>query len=199
MKLTMAGGHHIWGAATYGDEHVVSYLIINGANIEATENDTGSPPLVVACQEGKLETAKVLIKAGANVIRPRKDGSTCAFMAAKNNRLDVLKFIIGDNQGVFNELLNEAENGRRAPLWVAALHGHEDVVSYLIIKGAIIEAAENTTGSAPLIAACQQGKLGSVKILTEAGVNVTRPRKDRSTCALMAAKNNHLNVFRFII
>ena len=59
----------------------MKYLIEKGANVEEKEN-TGTTPLLISIQEGKLDVVKYLIEKGANIDAKTNDDSTPLCIAA---------------------------------------------------------------------------------------------------------------------
>ncbi|KAK5165939.1 uncharacterized protein LTR77_008863 [Saxophila tyrrhenica] len=71
------------------------------------------------------------------------------------------------------EQLELAEFAGNKPLQIAALNGNDEVVSYLIEQGCQIHCA-NVDKDTPLIDAAENGHLGVVKLLLDAGVDPLR-------------------------
>lgn len=61
---------------------MVQFLISNGADVNAKDDDTDIDALFLAGSEGHLEVVKILIDSGANVYSETKMGS--AFCAAEH-------------------------------------------------------------------------------------------------------------------
>lgn len=73
------------------------------------------------------------------------------------------------------------------PLFVAAQHGHLDVVKYLVEHGAAIDSPRNT-GATPLFITCQHGHLDVAKYLVKRGAQVSAPTKKVRICTLPCFK-----------
>ena len=85
------------------------------------------------------------------------------------------------------------------PLPLAANGGHEDVISYLIAKGAI-QGGVAFRGNDPITAAAAQGHLGSMKLLLQHGADINSRFGYRNTTPLHeAARYNHVDAVRFLL
>ncbi|RHY31201.1 hypothetical protein DYB32_003682 [Aphanomyces invadans] len=62
--------------------------------LEYTDPKTGNTPLLVACAQGHVECAKILIAVGANVDARNKAGSTALHCACEHGQMDVVAFLL---------------------------------------------------------------------------------------------------------
>lgn len=109
---------------------------------------------------------KELAKKNQNIIEEKNaSGETLAFIAAKNNHLNKLKYFseIGAN-------LEAQSNMGIRPIHAAALLGHERIVEFLISKGVDInvERADCT----PLMLAASGNHVDVMKLLIKHGANI---------------------------
>ena len=93
--------------------------------------------------------------------------------AIKNNDLEQVKTICGQSGFDVNA---EISNGR-APLHHAADYGHEDVVKYLLSKGANVDAPDKH-GISPLLSAVYESHVECVKALLEGGADKSQQTPD---------------------
>ena len=108
-----------------GHIQVVKFLVRNGAEIDA-KNQNDATPLYIAAQEGQLDVVKFLIEKGANVDEKQKDGFTPLHVAAEKRRLEVVKYLTENGANI-----NAKTNDNKTPLYIAAKNGHSEVVDYL--------------------------------------------------------------------
>jgi ankyrin repeat protein len=74
----------------------------------------GLTPLLYAARDGRLESAEILIKAGATLEQTDANGITPLLMAVANNHIDVARFLIDKGAQV-----NVSDWYGRTPLWTA--------------------------------------------------------------------------------
>ena len=133
-KRDNEGRTPIYEASFNGHVEVVKYLIRNKATIDAATNENDDPPgataLIVACQEGQLQVVQLLLNAGADVRRQKKDGADCVSSAAKNNRVEILKEILPKHLSLIKRRLYQGNS----ILHIASFHGQLEAVNYILPK-----------------------------------------------------------------
>jgi ankyrin repeat protein len=89
---------------------------------------------------------------------------------------------------------------RQRPIEQAARGGHENVVSYLLAKGAEQDEGEGPIENDAITAAAANDHLGTVKILLrhDADIN-SQLERHRCTPLHEAARNNHVKTLRFLL
>jgi hypothetical protein len=75
-------------AATGGQDAVVTYLLAEGANVNAV-SPNGTSALMMAVREGKGSTVTLLIARGANVSQRNQSGATALAWALRGNEQDM--------------------------------------------------------------------------------------------------------------
>jgi glycerophosphodiester phosphodiesterase len=82
-------------AARFGNTHCAEILLrgtkTQKANVEIAEKTFGWTPLFIACVDGHLGVAELLIKAGADLKRCDSSGWTCTEHAALRGHLDIAR------------------------------------------------------------------------------------------------------------
>lgn len=86
------------------------------------ETRGGMTPLLYAAREGRIEAARLLIAAGADVERAEANGIRPLLMSVLNNRLDVARLLL--DSGVD---LNADDFWGRRPLWAAVEYRNLDM------------------------------------------------------------------------
>mmetsp|Transcript_1142 Transcript_1142/g.1683 ORF Transcript_1142/g.1683 Transcript_1142/m.1683 type:complete len:157 (-) Transcript_1142:450-920(-) len=92
-------------ASKKGHVDLVRKLIINGADVNTTDNDEYTP-LHHACSNGHVNVAKLLITNGAKVNAKNDDGGTPLHWACINGHVNVAKLLI-EKGAEFNAKNNE--------------------------------------------------------------------------------------------
>ena len=111
---------------------IATYLIENGADIEAT-NEVGITPLMEAAQWGSLDVLKDLIQRNAHINRQDNNGYTALIHAANrhdydNKKLEIIRFLIDECNADFNMCDNE----NCSLLMHSAKNDSIDVIKYLV-------------------------------------------------------------------
>jgi ankyrin repeat protein len=82
----------------------------------------GLSPLLYAARDGRVESARILVNAGADVNQADANGITPLLMAVTNNHIDVARFLV--DQGA---AINVSDWYGRTPLWAAVECRNMDV------------------------------------------------------------------------
>ncbi len=148
-------GAHSWRRNTGGDD-----------------DDTVSrieTPLHRAAQRGRLEVAKALVMAGADVDVTDDAGRTPLMLAAGANMPDVMEYLLSERA----DINKTGEGGATALSW-AAINGAEECARLLLDAGADVNA-KGLGGEPPLFSALgmedEQGARGMVRLLLERGAD----------------------------
>ena len=111
-----------------------------GSDLNVLEPSRSSTPLITAAFFGKIEIAKILIDAGADLNCRNADGSTALHTAAAFGKTEVAEILI-DAGADFNQQNNQGATA----LHVAAFFCHVEIVKALLEKGAD-KTLKNTAG-----------------------------------------------------
>ncbi len=85
------------------------------------------------------------------------------------------------------------------PLYTAALRNHNEVVKYLLTKGANIDEKNGQIGASAVYIASDKGYLDIVKTLADAGANVNLKINGGFTPLYIATQNNHNEVVKYLL
>ncbi|EOB08718.1 Ankyrin repeat domain-containing protein 16, partial [Anas platyrhynchos] len=97
------------------------------------------------------------------------------------------------------ELDMEVANGDyKRPLHEAASAGHGECVSYLLAKGACVDALKRGDWT-PLMMACTRQNLEVIKDLVEHGANPLLKNKDGWNCFHIASREGHGQVLSYLL
>jgi len=186
-------------AAKAGDRSTIRSLLQQGVDANGAEID-GSTSLHWAVRRDDVETAKLLIDAGASVKVKNRYEVTPLSLACTNGNAEIVSLLLNAGAdpntilpGGETALMTASRTGKLAPvkallskganvnvkegahqqtalMWAAA-EGNTDVVKELIEHGADIHA-HSIGGFTPFLYAVREGRIGVVRELLKAGVDV---------------------------
>jgi len=117
-----------------------------------------NPPLHLAVNSNKRDAIKSFVKAGVNVDSKNKKGNTPLFVCAKENKKDMVKFLLEEAGAEVNCPNSEGNT----PLHIAAFEGNNDVVDALLAHGASV-SVQNEKHQNPLHFAARRKKVQIVQ------------------------------------
>ena len=121
-RADRGGASPLHYAAVHGQREAVDLLIDRGADLEALDTEYGATPIGWANEKGHMDLVRHLRARGAHV---------SLHMAAAFGFLEDVKQLAAEHPDHVNLLV-----GYGAPLHLAALWGHADVVEHLLAVGA---------------------------------------------------------------
>jgi len=149
--------------ATWSDNPaMVKMLIASGARADATDHD-GLTPLAIAAQNYKVQSARALLEAGADVNAPvGKGGYTPLMLASRSDSRELPAALIEHGANV-----NASNPGGVTALMIATAANRSTVVDLLLKAGAAVDA-RSEDGRTPLSIAHDYSNEGVIKALEEA-------------------------------
>lgn len=130
-------------AALARDEPAMQRYIAEPGFARLVDKD-GYSALFVAAFVGRADLAEQLVAGGADVNLSDPDQSTALFFAASNGHVAMVQWLIARGARI-------ARTGSQAPLQVASMLGHTDVVRVLLEAGAPIFGGAPTTRSSDVL------------------------------------------------
>ena len=160
-------------ANSVSDVEMIALLLDHGADV-SLEGITGRP-LIIACTEGFVEAARLLLDRGAAVNGFNENGEwTPAEAAAAGNHVDVLELLL--ERGASLDLVPRPDVLHQysgTPFALACIFGRVEAATLLLERGSDIEARDSR-GATPLINALLNGQPGSVRLLLSRGADFER-------------------------
>ena len=190
----------LMAAASAGHTSVVSYLLDQGADVNAVEERDGDKTGVTALMiAANLETARLLVEHGADINLKDEAGENALMHHLNDTK--ICKYLLSrgadiearDNQGN-TVLINSAGRSCENP----ETDNSYTSVSFFLANGAVVDARDNSGGTA-LMAAASSGNLKSVKILLDQGANINLKDNQEQTALSEAATSSNAEVVRFLI
>jgi ankyrin repeat protein len=156
---------------------------------------TSSSPVADAVQAGERETARSLLKEGADVNAAQGDGMTALHWSSISNDVETAAMLLyaGANVKAATRL------GAYTPLHLASRNGNGEMVEALLSAGADPNPATGT-GATPLMLAAASGSATAVRALLAHGAAVNARESLRGETALMfAAASNRGEVVEILL
>ena len=147
---------------------------------------------MIACENGNIEMAELLLSKGANVNMQTNNGSSSLMVASRYGHSDVVQTLLDKDAEV-----NMQNNNGSASLMFASQNGHNDVVKTLLDKGAQVNMQDND-GWSSLMIASQKGHSDTVKVLLDNHANVSIQNKNGSTALRKAIKEGHVDTVKLL-
>jgi ankyrin repeat protein len=168
-SLAAAGSSDLPDAVMNGNKAAVRSLLLKKADVNATQVD-GTTALHWAVRGDDLETADLLIKAGAKVTAANREGIMPMELAALNGSAAMIERLIkagADPNATLSKFGDTA-------LMFTARTGKTDAIKVLLDHGAQVNAVETWGGTTPLMWATSERHLDTVKLLiaSKADVNI---------------------------
>ena len=154
------------------------------------ENALGLTPLHCACQNGHLDTARLLLDCGASGEVYDKYRNSPFSIAVKNKREEIAELLIERDQCW-------DQGGRSLTLHLACYSGMSKVVRHLLEIGRDVNA-QIFDGWTPLHLAAEAGHIDTLKVLLEAGGSLDIVTKSGSSPLYLAAKKGFLAVIEIL-
>ncbi len=141
--------------------------LLDARSINLEETDEAA--LFVAIKEGNSETAKQLIKKGAEINRQGNNDFTPLMSASEHGRKEIVEILLANGADI-----NANDEYGKTALLLAIDKGHKDIALFLLEKGANVNAAVVPLphrGMPPLIQAIKAGQIDVAQSLLLRGAN----------------------------
>ena len=76
-----------------GHIEILKALLANNSNVDLQDNTCGRIALILACKEGYVECARLLLEKGAEMTIKNKYGATSKDIAQEKRRLNIINII----------------------------------------------------------------------------------------------------------
>ncbi|CAF1411584.1 unnamed protein product, partial [Rotaria sordida] len=130
--------------------------------------------LIVAAESGSFDTLRLLVEAARHDVEAKNlyDGKINGLIvAAESGSFDTLRLLVEAGLDVNYKIEGKGETAGRTPLFCACAKGFQDIVEYLIDRGADVNGTEKS-GLSCLHIAAAMGHADTVRVLCERGANV---------------------------
>lgn len=115
-KTLSPNEYSLYKAAYLGREGKIKRLIENGTNVNVKSPNSKRTPLHIAVSKGRIEIAKVLCNAGADINAKTDKGETPLALAIEVKKPDLIDYLKSKGAKVTQEMLNKASSSIKAIL-----------------------------------------------------------------------------------
>src|SRR5262245_37646990 len=159
-------------AAMNRNKDAVRSLLQKKADVNSPQVD-GTTALHWAVRADDLETADLLIRAGANASASNREGATPLLLASVNGNAAIIEKLISAGADPNRALTKFGDTA----IMMAARTGKTDAIKVLLDHGAKVNAVETWGGTTSLMWAVSEKHPVAVKMLVERGANVNARSK----------------------
>lgn len=190
-------------AAIFDHPDLVEYLVQEGADINALDQENRSP-LLLAASRGGWRTVMVLIRLGANInLKDANCRNVIHLVITNGGHLDEFAQEVSGtpSEFYFLQLLNARDNTGCSPLHYASRDGHIRSLHSLISLGASINV-KNKFNESPLHFAARYGHINSLRQLldSEKGIFIINEGDGEGLTPLhIASKEGHTKIVQFLL
>nr|XP_034184113.1 uncharacterized protein LOC117606144 isoform X1 [Osmia lignaria] len=181
-------------AALYGRANIVKFFVEETELCIDDRDNNKKTPLHTAAENGNKNTVEILLMNGANINTQDLISYPPSLSAVRNNHIDVVKVLLKNEVDVdFTQSV-----GGFSMLHVAAEFGHQEIVDFLLKKGANVNA-RNDRGGIPLHTAALNGHLEVVNTLILNGADVNARVLHGCTSLHYAIENGHEKIANILL
>jgi ankyrin repeat protein len=175
------------------DRATVRALLQQRVDVNLPEPD-GMTALHWAARLDDVDTADVLIRAGANVKAATRYGVMPLSLASANGNVPLIERLLAAGADP-NAALPEGET----PLMAAAATGNVAAIRALLAHGADVNARDRSKGQTALMWAAAAGHATATRVLLETGADVHARSKGKFTPLLFAVRRGAIDVVRVLL
>ena len=179
-------------AAHNGHSAVVEWLIKEGVNVNEA-NRHRITALMRAAESGQITMVRCLIEQGALLTATDSGRRTPLSYAIRSGQLSAVKYLLQQDK---EQLLARSLHNYSA-LLLAVVHGHSEIIAYLLEQGASLlerDMFDNT----PLLLAGEHGHKEIVAYLLNEGANTTVVSSEGDTLLLKAISSERVDLVKWL-
>jgi ankyrin repeat protein len=182
-------------AANGGYSGVVKRLLAAGAVVEPDVRWKGCTPLLLAARAGDLDSARLLVEAGADTGALGQRGEALLHFATNTGNADLVRFVLP-----FSKVDQTDHNGTTATLWACMSQSteHDEVLDALLEAGAKVDTVDKDDW-APFTALAANGRFSAIKKLVERGNSVHFRTPGNTNLLYFAADFGHVEMVQWLL
>jgi len=180
-------------ATQYRRSEMATYLIDQGANINAKNNYNYTPLHFAAMNNIPGVVDKILASKKAVVDGEDNRGWTALMYSLQSGRIENIEKLLKAGADV-----NHVTKYKQTPLHMVSRVRNAKVMKLVVEKVKSVDVKDNN-GNTPLHYCCNYGNLDSVKLLLEKGANAAHANKSKSTILHAAAQSGQLAMIKLVV
>ena len=183
-------------AAFHGKKDIVEFLLTKGANVNSEIGKAKVTALHACAYKNKLETAKILLLAGAKIDFVNVDNHTPLFIAAEEGNYEVAELLIEADANLDIQSTFDMWTGYTA-LTIAIKNKHLKIAIKLIKAGADVRIKDQF-GWSLINRAAAIGSTEVTKLLLEKGLDVNARTDSGHTPLYLSIYNKHSELTKYL-
>ncbi|XP_062509618.1 transient receptor potential cation channel subfamily A member 1-like isoform X2 [Corticium candelabrum] len=149
--------------------------------------------LHLAVKSRSLPVVKMCLEQNIDIkLQQKDDGNTAMHTACELGCMKIIELFVEHDSSI----VKSQNHQKQTPLHRAAVFCRDDVVAYLLSKGAEVDAID-IYGNTPLLCAACHGSTSAIEVLVQNGVNPTI--RNHQGCTVLHAAVGHVNTMQTIL
>ena len=183
-------------AAAEGDASLCALYLDAGVPIDCVDAD-GDTPLLIACGNGYVEVATLLLDRGSTAIDKKgESGYTPLLFSCCRGHLEVATLLL--DRG--STAIDEPNRNGETPLHLACTREYLSLATLLLDRGSSAIDAKNCHGDAPLHLSCGNGCYSVATLLLDRGSRaIDEKNGDGKTPLFLSCGRGHLEVATLLL
>lgn len=182
LSVQAAAYEDLLRAAELGDARGIEQLLDRGMDPNTTDAK-GNTILMIAAREGRRDAVLALIRRKANANKRNQYGDTALMIASLRGDREIARMLIEFGGA-------EVKHGGWAPIHYAAFQDRQEMIRYLIAKGADKNALA-PNGYTALMLAARSGHVDAAHALLQEDVDINVRSPDGETALRIALRAKH--------
>ena len=194
-------------ASWRGRSSIVRQFVLRDdiSTMAASQDRYQRTPLARACEKGHTDVVRLLLRVSNPVVQDRVQRTPLS-LAAQTGNATLMELLLSDSR--ISQQADKADEAGQTPFFWAASEGHEAIVGLMISRASATgQGCKNLINidsplydeQTPLSIAAENGHLGVVRQLLQAGASPSSRDIENKTPLWWAASRNRADVVRFLL
>ncbi|MBX9586861.1 MAG: ankyrin repeat domain-containing protein [Gammaproteobacteria bacterium] len=175
------------------NDHIAELLALTNSAAVNSHDCLGATALFIACQNGYIEAAELLLNATADVNLECTTGANGLFISCQLGHTAIVKLLLDRGAKMNSRYFNG-----HTDLSIACQHGHTAAVKLLLDRGADVNL-QCQTGVTALAIASRHGHTTVIKILLDHDPDMNIQDSTGATALSIAMQNRHIEAVKLLL